>query len=164
MTNTEKAEKKRRLIDIGYLITWGLITLISSYNVVLHDCSFAFLMDMKADYNFIIIPLIVWMIAYFIDYVYTIIRKDAWEKISGESVVRASWAMSIFLFLIAFILAQNSYLLSHMNDICCNGSWLSVSSRTIIRTICLCGMFLVIMLLKWSSLTSLEIKEDVKRY
>lgn len=110
------------------------------------------------------VPLIVWMIAYFLDFVFTLMRKDAWELVKRGAVVRGSGAMMMFLFLMVFILAQNSYILKHLNMCDAKDSWLSLSSRMTLRTISLCGMFLVIMLLKWSSLTSLQIKEDVKRY
>lgn len=102
---SSNASTKRIVIDIGYVFAWGVITLASSYCLLLHHCSFDFIINPKDDYNYIIIPLIVWMVAYFLDYVYNTIRKEKDELISISAIKEATVAITIFLFCLVIILA-----------------------------------------------------------
>ena len=155
--------KKRTGIDIGYVIAWGVITLASSYNMLLHHCSFDFIIHHQGDYNYIVIPLIVWMVAYFLDYVYNTIRREEDELISISHIKQATVAITVFLFCLVMILAQTSYLqeFSYLNSNL--DSWLSLECRSNIRTFCLLGMFLSILLLKWGAINSLYLKNNVRK-
>ena len=155
--------RKRIGIDIGYVIAWGVITLASSYNPLLHHCSFDFIINHQGDYNDKVIPLIVWMVAYFLDYVYNTIRREEDELISISHIKQATVAITVFLFCLVIILAQSSYLqecyyLNSQLD-----SWLSLEYRRNLRTICLLCMFLSILLLKWGAINSLYLKNNVRK-
>lgn len=155
--------RKRTAIDIGYVIAWGIITLASSYNPLLHHCSFDFIINHKGDYNNFVIPLIIWMVAYFLDYIYNTIRREEDERISISHIKQATVAITVFMFCLVLILAQSSYLQALPN--CKNhlDSWLSFESRSNIRTFCLVCMFLCILLLKWSSINSIYLKNEVRK-
>lgn len=156
--------RKRVGIDIGYLFAWGVITLASSYSsTLLHHCSFDFIIYPKEDYNYIVIPLIVWMVAYFLDYVYNTLRREEDELISVSHIRQATYAITIFLFCLVMILAQSTYLQEFSNANSHFDSWLSLECRNNIRTFCVLGMFLSILGLKWGAINSLYLKNKVRK-
>ena len=157
-----KSSGKRISIDICYVLVWGIITLASSYNMLLHHCSFDFLLHHDGDYNYVVIPLIIWMVAYFLDYVYNAVRKEKNELISLSSVKKATVSIIVFLFCLVIILAQSSYLYEFAN-VSSFDSWLSLEYRTNIRTFCLLIMFICILGLKWESINSLYYKNEVRK-
>lgn len=150
-------------INIGYLVVWGFITFISSYNFFVQDLDFGFLSDSEQDYHFIVIPLIIWMIAYFIDFAYTALRKESDEMLSRQALYGVAVSMSIFLLMIVFILGQSSYIASIEPGTTPSSWWASVEVRAGFRTGCLVLMFMVILSMKWSSLTVLEYKEELRK-
>ena len=151
---------KRTWNNICFMCVWGIITLLSSYNVIARDVSFDFLLNPDKDYYQIIIPLIIGMTAYFIDFAYTIYKKNDDDEVSIKSVRNATIIISCFLFLLVIILSQCSFL----EYSTCNDSWLSNDYRMCVRTICVVALFISMMVLKWNSLNSLQLTDRVKRY
>lgn len=162
MTNEKKATLKRLGIDLGYLVVWGVITFVSSYNLVLHDCSLAFITSPKQDINFFIIPLVIWLVAYVVDFGFTVQHKKNFEKFSKTYFWIAALAIGFFLLFLCFILAQSSYFANFYETATPRESWLSLDDRIAARTFALGAMFIFILLLKWSSLQSLHYDNSVK--
>lgn len=65
-----------------YLIAWGVISLVSSYNDIL-KLDFSFIKN-REFYCGILGPLMIWIIAFFIDYIYTISKIEEDEELDKK--------------------------------------------------------------------------------
>lgn len=65
-----------------YLVAWGVISLVSSFNEIL-ELDFSFV-ENKEFYCEILGPLMIWIIAFFIDYVYTISKIEEDEELDKK--------------------------------------------------------------------------------
>lgn len=148
-----------RFRNIAYLFLWGIVTLGSSYNMLLVDLDFHGIIDYEGDYNLLCVPLILWMIGYYLDYVYDVVNIKKDEYISPKSILASAWAMALFLGFLVLIICQTSFILSqYFTNVNLSGN---IPFRDSLRTIGLMGMFLCIMYVKWQSLSSIQVRIDV---
>lgn len=114
-----------------YVTIWTIISLVSSYNTIL-DCDFSFIK--KGDfYREIIAPLLIWALAFFADYIFTISTINEEKEELDKRWTQKSY---ISIGLIFFILLLGIYY---------NNVWY-------IRTIWIIALFYNIISLKVASL------------
>lgn len=163
--NNEESKGRRILLDSIYLLIWGIITLASSYNILLHDLDVGYILDCREDYNWLLMPFIIWLIAYYIDYIHSVLRKGKKHlKVSVVSVKRSTFAVTFFLFSLVVVLAQTTFL--EGGGKCYEHNMyfsISCEARKIIRTVFLGFMFVSILLVKWSGLTSVYFRNEVQK-
>jgi hypothetical protein len=83
-----------------YLFAWGAISLISSFNNIL-KLDFSFIE--KNDFHCgIIAPLLIWIIAFFFDYVYTVSKIGNNEELDKEWTQRA-YEIICFIFVVLLL-------------------------------------------------------------
>lgn len=141
-------------MNIGYLFVWIILILVSSYPRILHDCGIGYIIRWEEETYTLVVPLIIWLVAFFIDFVWKSLVKEATEFIEAKSIMIGTGAVSFFLFFLAGILAQSA---DTKESLC-----YCYYSRDVLRAMMLVGMFLCVCVLKLSSITSLNYKEEVK--
>lgn len=116
---------------IMYVSLWGMVSLTSSYNDII-KLDFKFI-ETGDFYKDIIAPLLIWTLAFFVDYIYTISNIEDKKELLDKNWSQCSYSSIGFIFVVLLIsIFHHDTILS--------------------RTICMACLFFNMMSLKVSSL------------
>lgn len=117
--------------NIVLVCFWGLISLWSSYNLSLIQ----FCLDIPSFQTTLVdkvLPLILWMGAFFLDYIISVNRPPLGYSFNFKNIKAAQWVLFLYLMFLAGLIAR------HDHHISCE--------------ICFWGIFATMVTFKWLSL------------
>lgn len=108
-----------------YVFMWAIISLVSSYSSIIKgDFSFIEIGDFQCD---IIAPLLMWTVAFFADYIYTISMVNPKNEELDKSWTQKTYISICFIFI---ILTVSSY---HNDSVIIRIIWITLLFYNIIR-------------------------------
>lgn len=88
-------------INIGYVVFWGIVSFISSFVDIMNG-NFEKLYKVDLLFTTTLPILVIWVIAFLVDYIFVFYTYDKKERILDEHWVKAFYVLICILFIILF--------------------------------------------------------------
>ena len=124
-----------------FVLLWGLVSLCSSYNDIVVKWNWdvpSFGLSLKR----VILPLIMWMAAFFLDFIISMNRPPKGYEINISNIKASNYVIFVFLGLLAVFIGR-------YND-------------AIVCEVCFWGIFLTMMVFKWLTLDLFYKREQIQ--
>jgi len=127
--------------NVVFVLLWGIVSLCSSYNDIIIDWNWdvpSFDLSLKR----VLLPLIMWMGAFFLDFIVTMNRPPKGYEINITNVKASHYVMFLYLALLAVFIGR------HRDPVVCE--------------ICFWGIFITMMTFKWLTLDLFYKREQIQ--